>query len=386
MELSEEEPEQTIEVISKETTGRIHVPQEEKTELVEEGAPENQYGVPRSNILKTGYAYDTLAVDEQIVYEEILNGLLELQEETIVSTLDEGVLERVFVCVMNDHPEIFYVDGYTYTKYTVGDELKELSFQGNMTYSPEEIKLRKESIEHAVSDIFDRMPGGMDDYETVKYLYEFIINQTEYATDAPDNQNICSVFLGGRSVCQGYAKALQYLLSEAGMESTLVTGFVSNGEGHAWNAVRMDGDWYYVDATFGDASYQTEEIDEYDIGKVPSIDFSYLGVSTKELCRTHHISSMIPMPECTAIKDNYYVREGAYFVEIDSEKIRALIESDEAARLGFVAFKCSDDSVYEQMCDYLLVQQRIFDFIDTDDGVLAYYESSNQNTIGVWLP
>ena len=50
MELSEEEPEQTIEVISKETTGRIHVPQEEKTELVEEGAPEIQYGVPRSNI------------------------------------------------------------------------------------------------------------------------------------------------------------------------------------------------------------------------------------------------------------------------------------------------------------------------------------------------
>ena len=106
MELSEEEPEQTIEVISKETTGRIHVPQEEKTELVEEGAPEIQYGVPRSNILKTGYAYDTLAVDEQIVYEEILNGLLELQEETIVSTLDEGVLERVFVCVMNDHQSI----------------------------------------------------------------------------------------------------------------------------------------------------------------------------------------------------------------------------------------------------------------------------------------
>lgn len=394
-ELAKEQTKQLADVIWQETSENIdslRVRQEENYEQdikdIQDiqNIQDIQYGVIRSQLLRAGYAYDTLAVDEQIVYEEILNGLLEMQEETTVSTLDERTLERVFACVMNDHPEIFYVDGYTYTKYTVGDELTKLSFQGNMIYSPEEIKLRQESIEHAVSEIFARMPYGMDEYETVKFFYEYIINHTEYATDAPDNQNICSVLLEGRSVCQGYAKALQYLLLEAGQEAALVTGVVSNGEGHAWNLVRMDGDWYYVDATFGDASYQMGEGSHYEMGEVPSIDFSYLGVTTKELSRTHHISDTIPMPECSAMKDNYYIREGAYFTEIDSERIRNYIASGEVARLGFAAFKCSDDLVYEQMCEYLLVQQKIFDYIDPQDGVLAYYESSNQNIIGVWLP
>ena len=78
---------------------------------------EVENGVPRQVRHRTGYAYDTLPVDQKTLYDEILEGLENREQESDLSTVDETTLSKVFQCVMNDHPEIFYVDGYTYTKY-----------------------------------------------------------------------------------------------------------------------------------------------------------------------------------------------------------------------------------------------------------------------------
>ena len=57
----------------------------------------------------------------------------------------------------------------------------------------------------------------------------------------------------GKGVCAGYAFALQYLLMRAGIQSYYVVGYA--GENHAWNLAKIDGEWYYVDATWDDPVY-----------------------------------------------------------------------------------------------------------------------------------
>ena len=360
---------------------------EETWESAAAGETEVENGVPRQVRHRTGYAYDTLPVDQKTLYDEILEGLENREQESDLSTVDETTLSKVFQCVMNDHPEIFYVDGYTYTKYKTGNEITQITFHGNYIYEGEEIAERQEKIEALVDAIFEQMPAGMDDYGTVKYLYEYVIEHTQYQLDAPDSQNICSVFLNGESVCQGYAKALQYLVQEAGLEATLVLGYVENGDGHAWDLVKMDGDWYYVDPTWGDASYQMEEGNgDYEESDTPTMSYDYLGVTTSQLLVTHRIDNVVPMPVCDSMRDNYYVREGAYFTEIDTEQLQQLFDRAVQQDKAVVTLKCSDYQLYEQMKEYLLTKQNVFSYLDAKDGVLAYYDSSAQCTIGVWIP
>lgn len=143
---------------------------------------------------------------------------------------------------------------------------------------------------------------------------------TDYDLNAPDNQNICSVFLEGASVCQGYAKATQYLLNHLGVMCTLVQGTVDTGEAHAWNMVRVDGDYYYVDTTWGDASYRMEDGSEQE--GLSEINYDYLCVTTEDILRTHRIEGVVAMPECTAMEANYYVREGNYLRNITGNSCR----------------------------------------------------------------
>lgn len=159
------------------------------------------------------YAFAQLSGEEQDLYLEILDALLYFRENVKLSSCDKELISRIFQCVLNDHPEIFYVEGYTYTEYTLGSLLKKITFTGSYSISREEAEKKQRQIDSYVNQCLAGIPEGADEYGKVKYIYEYLIHHTDYDVAAKDSQNICSVFLeeeiGLSGICEGDAVSVE---------------------------------------------------------------------------------------------------------------------------------------------------------------------------------
>lgn len=336
------------------------------------------------------FTYNRLSQTEQIWYKDMekLIGCMgesgRLSDSCLEAGLSETHIDKIFQCLLNDHPEFFYVDGYTYTKYTIDEEILYIDFSANYNMDVEQAKARKAQIEEAVKPILNGITLEATDYDKVKYVYETIITGTEYDLNAPDNQNIYSVFVNHRSVCQGYAKAMQYLLNQLGVECTMVQGSVDTGEGHAWNLVLVDGSFYYVDATWGDAYYQLDG-ENVSLEGYPEINYDYLCITTRDLMKTHMIQGLVPMPECVDTKDNYYVREGAFFTEYNKEQMKQLFEKALNENRGDVAIKCADEVSFLEVKNALITEYEIFDYMGSDDEKLSYSHNDKWLSMTFWV-
>jgi hypothetical protein len=76
-------------------------------------------------------------------------------------------------------------------------------------------------------------------------------------------KEIRTTLLIKRGVCADYSRLFQKMCESAGLESVTVTGTSStrldrNGK-HAWNAVKFDGSWHLMDATWGAGFVETED-------------------------------------------------------------------------------------------------------------------------------
>ena len=338
------------------------------------------------------FAYDRLSETEQIWYRDInrllayrMDEYVELSVDAMKDGLTAEDIDKIYNCVMMDHPEYFYVDGYEYVTYLNGvGKLVEIEICGKYTCSLEECEERQKEIEEAAEDLLWYAPTDEDDYEKIRYVYETIIQQTDYDMNVPDNQNIYSVLVGKASVCQGYAKATQYLLNELGVDCSIVFGKVRDGESHSWNIVKCNGAYYHMDTTWGDASYSMngEMLTE---AEAPEINYDYLCIPTEQLEKTHEIKDIVELPDCDSLEDNYYVREGKYFYSYDEEQLqRELTEAFEEGERS-VTIKCDSGEVYDTFYKELIENQLIFSYLPEEYESISYIEDEEQLSLSFWV-
>ena len=114
-----------------------------------------------------------------------------------------------------------------------------------------------EAADKKASEIAAQFQTGTD-LEKVQNVYQYLCDTIEY-DQTLEHGTVYDALIEGNTVCMGYASAFQMIMEKLGIESYLCSGDdVDDGTGHAWNAVEIDGQMYYVDATFGDTSGLTD--------------------------------------------------------------------------------------------------------------------------------
>lgn len=311
--------------------------------------------IPPKRISLEKYAYQQIGDAEQAVYDEMLSAILNQDHRVQLSTTDTEVMQRAYKAVCSDYGGLFWVDGYVFTRYTRGEELVSLEFSPKYTMTKKE----RRQIQRQIDGIVDAWLAGISindtDYDKAKYVYELLALNTEYVEQVPDSQNIISVFIRQQTVCQGYACAVQYLMGQLGIESAIVSG-TARGEPHAWNLICLDGDYYYMDATWGNNGYRNKE------GKETSFtDYNYMAMTTAEMLMNHQPDAEIKLPECTAVLNNYYIKEGNYVEEWQPDLIGSKL-SDAWENQQVITLRFSDDSLKEQTFQYFVQEGHLADY------------------------
>lgn len=132
---------------------------------------------------------------------------------------------------------------------------------------------------------------GMTETEKIRTVHNWIVCNTTYNDnyyDRGDSFNHVSNLLNNKTgVCQGYSVTFYIFMKQMGIPCTLVMG-KTDKVSHAWNAVKLDGNWYYIDVTWDDPVVNGTS--NYPGGD--NISYEYL------LCTYNHIS-------ITHTEDNY---------------------------------------------------------------------------------
>lgn len=299
------------------------------------------------------YAYQQLQTEEQQVYDQILDCVMQHKDCVAVSTKDEKVLEKAYECVMADYGELFWFSGYQYNTYSNFDQIIGLEFMPTYIYTEQEREELQQQVDVVADSWLAEVPADASDYEKAKFVYETLIEQVDYDTKSENNQNILSVFIGKKTVCQGYADATQYLLHQLGILAIVVTG-TAGGENHAWNLVNLDGEYYYIDTTWGNTHF----LGEWQGTK--KIDYGYLNARTQDLEQTHTEQMPFVMPACESVVDNYFYQEGLYFETADMAVIGKKVTQEYLQGEKEICLRMSNLQDYLQVKDHLIGKEEVF--------------------------
>lgn len=205
-------------------------------------------------------------IDFGKTFNELLNSE---NGETKINTSYQSSIDAYFL----DNPDVFYIDvtklyllinqrtvkrKTTYT-VTIGPE-KGSNYYTNSFYSKERIEEAINNIEVVKNEMMSYAVG--DEYQKIKKVHDLLVSNLSYeqTLTGANIRNIYGALCEREVVCEGYAKAYKYLLDQIGIENIIVVGYGSNSAGsreeHAWNYVKLEGNWYAVDVTWDDPIIQ----------------------------------------------------------------------------------------------------------------------------------
>ncbi len=162
--------------------------------------------------------------------------------------------ESFIAWIRGRHPEFFYLSGNV-SYFQDAGYYQKVWFTADTNYSTLDVD--------RFYQYSDRVMAGIDPawtkLQTAAYLHDYLVTHTSYAYDEngkPGKKyNAYNALVEGSAVCQGYSEAYTYLMKQAGIECGMISSIALN---HAWNMVKIEDKYYYVDCTWDDPSNSYE--------------------------------------------------------------------------------------------------------------------------------
>lgn len=180
-----------------------------------------------------------------------------------------------------------------------------------------------------------------DDFARELILHDLLCQQTAYDAGAVNQHNAYGALVEGRAVCDGYTRAMTLLLRLSGMESGMVTGMLlETGASHAWNLVKVDGSYTWLDVTNND--------------QAEMITYFYFNITDEWLERSHRLEST-GLPPCADRAVNWHVRNHR-FVQSAEEMQKYIFDNFR----GMMAYGSRFSLRFERESDYLSLRDKVF--------------------------
>ncbi|MBR6476297.1 MAG: hypothetical protein IKS98_12750 [Lachnospiraceae bacterium] len=268
----------------------------------------------------TCYFYEQLSDEAKQAYKFIYRGCMAFEEEIRIPSTSSDECNKAIYALRADHPEFFWIRSNTVSITYINDVAVSVSCT-----VPSDAGKKMKRIESIADEILKDAPKN--EYDKIKYIYEYIINSTDYdlkGIDDPENQNIYRTLVDHLAVCGGYANTFLYLCDKAGIYCGYASGEVKGRGPHAWNFVKLGGKFYWVDVTWGDPVFEGSIYSEEGNGPRDNMSYDYFMVDDKEILSDRILSNSpsysayqpymdFTYPKCTDASRNYYASNGCYF-------------------------------------------------------------------------
>lgn len=260
--------------------------------------------------------------------------------------MDSHRIKKVLYAVQNDHPEIFWVS----SAFSYQTDKKSTMLKLSSTLSKSDQQSASNELNKKVFNILAKIPSGYTPYEKEMFIHDYIVENCDYANRQTQNPKVFTSYgclVENQAVCEGYSKAMQLLMCAAGIECRTIQGSRGN-ETHMWNLVRIDSNWYHVDATW-DSKEQINRYNYFNVSDDIIKKDHGIAVSASENPQDYFKNQYynFALPQCTSLKDNYF------------EKNAVKIENENNLKDDKIAEKLSEIKSNRKNVIYIKVSEKI---------------------------
>ena len=291
---------------------------EEQTEQEEQTEKEEQKKPAKANartMITANSALSEYLATHMVEGEEEID-LSDFKESTDEDYLMDAVLEARYQnpFVLGIENMWLSVDRKTLTIEYEDKQADREKKQKELVEAAEEVV--EEIITEEMSDLEKEMAINQYLCDIAEYDYEALENAAEYDYKYVDEEYYDSftaygVLINKVGVCASYSAAFKLLSDQAGLESIVVTGYLDGSLAHAWNRVKVEGEWRTIDVTNND----NEEL--------PNALLNLSDNAAKRVLiedETYAMDGALPLYTSSDDELEYYRMQGRYF---ETDKVAA---------------------------------------------------------------